>query len=181
MRIQDKGGIDRRGNRRWGNQWKLHWYLSFSSFFLSLSLFGGSARQRTRERERYFDLKRKEKDVSLILWMRISNENFLLIFFSFSSRLCSIQGDKDRIKHERMLFRFKKKKIEKEWKDISLIWWVQAMKIIRRCLSFSPRLFAIQSNEDRGHEYFDLKIGIEKKNWKNEGETFLWFHPSDFF
>lgn len=37
------------------------------------------------------------------------------------------------------------------------------MKIIRRCLSFSPRLSAIQSNEDRGHEYFDLKIGIEKK------------------
>lgn len=41
---------------------------------------------------------------------------------------------------------------------------VQAMKIIRRCLSFSLRLSAIQSNEDRGHEYFDLKIGIEKKN-----------------
>lgn len=40
------------------------------------------------------------------------------------------------------------------------------MKIIRRCLSFSPRLSAIQSNEDRGHEYFDLKIGIEKKKLK---------------
>lgn len=39
----------------------------------------------------------------------------------------------------------------------------QAMKIIRRCLSFSSRLFAIQGNEDRSHEYFDLKIGIGKK------------------
>lgn len=86
--------------------------ISLLFLFFSLSLFirRFSATESERERERYFDLKRKEKDVSLILWMRISNENFLLIFFSFSSRLCSIQGDKDRIKHERMLFRFKKKK-----------------------------------------------------------------------
>lgn len=50
----------------------------------------------------------------------------------------------------------------------------QAMKIIRRCLSFSSRLFAIQGNEDRSHEYFDLKIGIgKKKNWESEGDISL--------
>lgn len=57
----------------------------------------------------------------------------------------------------------------------------QAMKIIRRCLSFSSRLFPIQGNEDRSHEYFDLKIGIGKKKIEKARETFLWFHPSDFF
>lgn len=36
------------------------------------------------------------------------------------------------------------------------------MKIIRRCLFFSSRLSAIQGDKDRGQEYFDLKIGIEK-------------------
>lgn len=36
------------------------------------------------------------------------------------------------------------------------------MKIIRRCLFFSSRLSVIQGDKDRGQEYFDLKIGIEK-------------------
>lgn len=36
------------------------------------------------------------------------------------------------------------------------------MKIIRRCLFFSSRLSPIQGDKDRGQEYFDLKIGIEK-------------------
>lgn len=104
--------------------------------------------------------------------------DIFLVFFS-------IQGEKDRFRHEWMLFWFEKKKeIEKKLKGY--LWFGGCNeKIIRKYLSFSSRLCAIQGNKDRGHEYLDLKIGIgtkgKEKNWESEGGTFLWFHPSDFF
>lgn len=55
------------------------------------------------------------------------------------------------------------------------------MKIIRRCLSFSPRLSAIQSNEDRGHEYFDLKMEWKKKIEKTRERHFFDFIHQIFF